>query len=164
MDELIKVLGDERVQVANPNKDSRGQHTQLDKNQVKQQLETKKNLMEVSKDLDGKSFKERIEWLIDKKKKGNKLFGNEKYKEATEIYLKGLMGLTDGNSQTEKKEMADLKEILTLNLAMSQFYSGKEEAALSIVDHLIAKGKNSWKTYMKKGIILEKLQRYSDSL
>lgn len=162
MEQLINILGDDRVSVASVEKDNRGRNPGLDKEQVKKQLEVKNQMGEVAKELEGKSREERIDWLDSKKSKADELYKSSDFGEALKIYLEALMGLSDEVLGSDVVKEYKIK--ICMNMAMCSLESKNAPKAMSLINQAIQVNVNYWKSHLKKGIIYERMEEYDDAV
>lgn len=133
MDKLISMLDDENVDVATPQVNSRNEYNKLDKEKVKLQLQTRKDLEEIQTELLGKTFDERFDWIVAKKEAANKLFTANNFQEAQKIYLKALMGITDKDltaEQTAKLNQIKFSILCNMAIAAAEMCSNKKSISL----------------------------------
>ena len=104
----------------------------------KDEFLTKLNLSqvaaEVANEMRGKSWDDRFKWVHSIKEEGNKLFKQEKYDDAIDIYMKGLCGMDfsqyDVKTKEEQKDKdmrvnRELKAPILNNIALCLNKQGK---------------------------------------
>lgn len=137
MEKLISMLDDEHVDVATPQVGGRNEYNKLDKEAVKLQLQTRKDLEEVQLELVDKTFEERKQWILDKKAEGNGLFLTKKYPEALKVYLRALMGVSSDLSETESAELDQIKFSILTNMAISAAEMGAPKKSISLLNQAV---------------------------
>ena len=158
MEELINILGDERVSVASAEKDRRGRNTALDKAQVKKSLEVKNQMQNVAAELEGKPREERQAWIEERKSRGDGLYQERRFAEAMQVYLEALMGLNE--EVLGEGAVRDLKVRICMNMAMCALESKDPHKALGLANQAVAADPSHWKPHLKKGVIYERMQEY----
>lgn len=158
MDELINILGDERVSVASVEKDRRGRNPALDKEQVKKSLEVKNQMQNIATDLEGKSKEERLAWIEAKKTQADAQYKEKSFGPALQTYLEALMGLNE--EALGETAVRDLKVRICMNMAMCALENKNPHKALSLADQAAAVDKGYWKPHLKKGVIYERMEEY----
>ncbi|KAM3145774.1 hypothetical protein pb186bvf_002069 [Paramecium bursaria] len=116
MKQFMEVLHDEKVEVQTP------EHSKLYVKQVERKLATH----QLASLLQNLPSDDRMEWMAYQKSKGNKLYQQEKYKKAIEIYEKMSVGLRD--------DTMEYKIIIVANLALCHKKLGLMEQASKFYD------------------------------
>ena len=84
------------------------------------------------------SFNERYEWVSQRKAKGNRLFGKDKYDEAIDAYLEALLGCgQDSDPENTKKLVTNLKLPSMNNIIVCLTEKGEYNKAVSIATKVI---------------------------
>lgn len=161
MDELFKIIGDERVSLARVDKDQFGNNPQLDKEQVKKSLEVKQKMSQINDKLEGASKEERIEWIRNMKDKGDVLYKEGKAQQAMEVYLEGLMGVRD---DLGADFITEYKATVCSNMAMCALAQQSAFRAQSLMNQALRVSPESHKVWLRQAIVHEHTRDYTASL
>ena len=133
------------MDVASPHLNSRNEYDKLDKERVKLQLQTRKDLEESQLELFQSSFEVRKSWILKKKEEANSQFQLRNFDNAQKIYLKALMGLTDKDvSAEEQNQLSEIKFSILCNMALAALELKMPKKSISLLDQA-AKISNSAK-------------------
>lgn len=162
MDQLIDLIGDERVSIASAEKNRFGRNDALDKEMVKKSLEVKQKMSETAKHLDNKTPEERAQWIEEQKAKGDELYRNKDCLTAIQVYLETLMGLNE--ESLGKDKVQDYKIKILSNMAMCAVEVHQFTKALDLMKQAISVDPDYWKSYLKQAIIYERSERFEKAL
>ena len=87
MEALSELLDNDNIDVAIPDNRGHQQYDKIDKGALKWQLNTKKDLSEIQNMLKDHTFDEWLEWMENKKREGDALYGERRFEDALHIYL-----------------------------------------------------------------------------
>ena len=110
---------------------------------------------DVANELRGKSWDARFQWVSEIKEKGNKLFKEDKYDEAIDIYMKALCGMDftsyETSGQMEKarevRVARELKAPVLNNIALCLLKQGKYQRATMMLDQVLDIDPNNIKAW-----------------
>jgi tetratricopeptide (TPR) repeat protein len=161
MDELLKIIGDDRVSIARVDKDRYGNNQQLDKERVKKDLEVKQKMSQINDKLELMSLQERIQWIKDLKEKGDTLYKEGKAQKAMETYLEGLMGVRDDIGEAFINEY---KATVCGNMAMCALAENSSSRAQALINQSMKLAPDSWRTWYRQAIVYDHSREFKKSL
>lgn len=160
MEKLISILDDANVDVASPHLNNRNEYDKLDKERVKLQLQTRKDLDEIQMELFESTFEVRKNWILKIKEEANTEFQLKKFDNAQKLYLKALMGLTEKDlSAEEQKQLSETKFAILCNMAIAALELKMPKKSISLLDQA-AKISNSAKLNYIYAIVYFGFQDY----
>ena len=162
MDQLINLIGDERVSVASAEKNRYGRNEGLDKEAVKKSLEHKQKMADISKSLAEKTPEERINWVQEMKAKGDNLYKEANFSQALTTYLDTLMGLNE--EVFGPKGVKDYKIKICGNMAMCAVEMKNTHKALELIRQAIAVDPDYYKSHLKEAIIYERAENFDQAV
>lgn len=123
MNELVKLMDNEHIDVAYPELDRHNRYEKVDKKAVQNKLRTTEQLNKIQKELDGCDFEKRFAWIMDVKSKADGLYYEKKFEEALKEYLQALMGLNyEGLDETHKQKLdTEGKLKILMNMALCSY-------------------------------------------
>ena len=102
--------------------------------------------------MQGMTYDERKEWLVEKKDEGNALFQHGKFAEATECYMQAISGLTQGTTAAEKADATRTIHVpLVNNLAACFVELGEWGRAAALSDEVLKLDPDNLKALLRKG-------------
>lgn len=162
MDQLINLIGDERVSIASAEKNKWGRNEALDKDMVKKSLEVKQKMADTAKELDDKTPEERAQWIEEQKNRGDELYRNKDCAKAMQVYLEALMGLSEESLGKEK--VSEFKIKILSNMAMCAVEVHQYTKALDLLKQAISVDPDYWKSYLKQAIVYERAERFEKAV
>lgn len=161
MDELLNIIGDDRVSIARVEKDRFGNNQQLDKQQVKKSLEIKQKMAKVNDKLETMTKEERLGWLKKMKEAGDSLYKDGQAQKAMETYLEGLMGVREDLGEEFVNEY---KATICGNMAMCALAAGSPSRAQALAAQAVRAGPKSSKAWHRQAIVHAHSREYKLAL
>ena len=100
--------------------------------------------------------------MDERKATADELYKNKEFNKAVEIYLEALMGLN--TEQLGDEYVNGYKIKVSSNMAMCFVEDRNYIKALSMIEQAVAVDPEYWKSYYKKGVILERTEMYDEAM
>lgn len=165
MEELAKLIDNENVDVAYPEPNRINRYDKVDKKAVQTKIRTNEQLKKIQKELEHKSYEDRLKWIQAGKTTADNLYYENKFDEAMKEYLKALMGLNyDGLTNDQRMYFdKEVKLKILINMGLCAYNIRHYEKTIKFLEQakLIS---DEPKIYYVYALVMFKLQNYEEAL